>query len=179
MRRRLFNILAAVSLVLCLATIAVWVRSYFANDYYPIRLFRQVGPQWTQDNRTWIRTHAGRLIFTQWNERYPGPQRPQYMTVPNPTSKTHFGLVTIVRYVSVKRVGGQPETTAWTAVSPRCVTTVPTAVLPAVWFAMWHRRRSRERLVGHCLACGYNLTGNVSGICPECGTAIPARVKAT
>ncbi len=25
---------------------------------------------------------------------------------------------------------------------------------------------------GHCQTCGYNLTGNVSGICPECGTRI-------
>ena len=24
-----------------------------------------------------------------------------------------------------------------------------------------------------CQECGYNLTGNVSGVCPECGTAIP------
>ena len=24
---------------------------------------------------------------------------------------------------------------------------------------------------GHCQKCGYNLTGNVSGVCPECGTA--------
>jgi uncharacterized RDD family membrane protein YckC len=24
-----------------------------------------------------------------------------------------------------------------------------------------------------CLACGYDLTGNVSGRCPECGTAVP------
>jgi rubrerythrin len=23
---------------------------------------------------------------------------------------------------------------------------------------------------GHCQRCGYNLTGNVSGVCPECGT---------
>jgi hypothetical protein len=27
---------------------------------------------------------------------------------------------------------------------------------------------------GHCPACGYNLTGNVSGVCPECGRAAPA-----
>jgi hypothetical protein len=26
--------------------------------------------------------------------------------------------------------------------------------------------------VGHCVACGYDLTGNVSGRCPECGTTI-------
>ena len=27
---------------------------------------------------------------------------------------------------------------------------------------------------GHCphCHCGYNLTGNVSGVCPECGTAV-------
>ena len=24
----------------------------------------------------------------------------------------------------------------------------------------------------YCLRCGYNLTGNVSGICPECGEPI-------
>jgi uncharacterized RDD family membrane protein YckC len=25
----------------------------------------------------------------------------------------------------------------------------------------------------YCLGCGYDLTGNVSGVCPECGTAVP------
>ena len=25
--------------------------------------------------------------------------------------------------------------------------------------------------VGHCQNCGYDLTGNVSGVCPECGEA--------
>ena len=28
----------------------------------------------------------------------------------------------------------------------------------------WHRRRK-----GLCIACAYNLKGNVSGVCPECG----------
>jgi hypothetical protein len=30
------------------------------------------------------------------------------------------------------------------------------------------RRRWRER--GQCVGCGYDLRGNVSGICPECGS---------
>jgi rubrerythrin len=34
-------------------------------------------------------------------------------------------------------------------------------------------RRLRTELneLGHtvCIACGYNLTGNLTGICPECG----------
>ena len=33
----------------------------------------------------------------------------------------------------------------------------------------WWRRRHRM-LAGHCATCGYNLTGNVTGRCPECGT---------
>jgi hypothetical protein len=35
-------------------------------------------------------------------------------------------------------------------------------------------RRARRPPPGHCRICGYNLTGNVSGICPECGAAVPA-----
>lgn len=25
---------------------------------------------------------------------------------------------------------------------------------------------------GHCQTCGYDLTGNLSGVCPECGTEV-------
>ncbi len=35
-----------------------------------------------------------------------------------------------------------------------------------------YRRRPKP---GHCTKCGYNLTGNVSGVCPECGTKIESR----
>jgi hypothetical protein len=47
------------------------------------------------------------------------------------------------------------------------VVAVPTAVL-------WWRDRRRIP-AGHCRQCGYNLTGNVSGRCPECGTAVGRR----
>ena len=29
---------------------------------------------------------------------------------------------------------------------------------------------------GHCTACGYNLTGNTTGVCPECGGKVPQSV---
>ncbi|MFH1419849.1 MAG: hypothetical protein ABII12_16365 [Planctomycetota bacterium] len=42
---------------------------------------------------------------------------------------------------------------------------IPTA------FLCW---RDRRRIPpGHCEKCGYDLTGNESGKCPECGTAAP------
>jgi RNA polymerase subunit RPABC4/transcription elongation factor Spt4 len=53
--------------------------------------------------------------------------------------------------------------------------------LPTVWELffvfggviawLWWPDRRRIRL-GHCHKCGYDLTGNVSGVCPECGAAI-------
>lgn len=35
------------------------------------------------------------------------------------------------------------------------------------------RRRRQRRKRGLCVECGYNLTGNVSGRCPECGSSCP------
>lgn len=44
------------------------------------------------------------------------------------------------------------------------------ALFPVRWsFAVLRRRRRRKN--NQCLACGYSLTGNTSGVCPECGTA--------
>lgn len=31
-------------------------------------------------------------------------------------------------------------------------------------------RSQKKPPLGHCQACGYDLRGNVSGVCPECGT---------
>ena len=33
-------------------------------------------------------------------------------------------------------------------------------------------RRWRDFKRSHCMECGYNLTGNVSGVCPECGEPV-------
>ena len=46
------------------------------------------------------------------------------------------------------------------------------AIYPTVAFIRGPLRRRRRRKRGECEECGYNLTGNVSGICPECGVEI-------
>lgn len=48
------------------------------------------------------------------------------------------------------------------------------AVLPIVGIAARKAHRAATQTPGKCRHCGYDLTGNTSGICPECGTAIPA-----
>ena len=32
--------------------------------------------------------------------------------------------------------------------------------------------RRHKYAPGHCQTCGYDLTGNTSGVCPECGTKV-------
>lgn len=46
----------------------------------------------------------------------------------------------------------------------------PFAILALLAIALWRR----EHLAGHCRDCGYDLTGNTSGVCPECGRPTPA-----
>ena len=45
-----------------------------------------------------------------------------------------------------------------------------TAVLPA-WYVLRKLRSLRHYRAGLCPSCNYNLTGNTSGVCPECGRA--------
>lgn len=48
-------------------------------------------------------------------------------------------------------------------------------ILPVSWacLAVYRMFRSDRRLRRKlCIACGYNLTGNISGVCPECGAAV-------
>ncbi len=69
-------------------------------------------------------------------------------------------MTTVTLYASV----GKPILMGFTLglVYPFGAVAVPTLL---VW---WFGRK--RPLPGHC-PCGYDLTGNVSGTCPECGVA--------
>jgi hypothetical protein len=56
----------------------------------------------------------------------------------------------------------------WTVVLPLWIPFLIVA-FPTAYF--WWRDRRRIP-PGHCQNCGYDLTGNVSGICPECGERV-------
>ena len=47
---------------------------------------------------------------------------------------------------------------------------MPIGILVYHFLASYRRRFPG----GHCQQCDYNLTGNESGTCPECGTAVDA-----
>lgn len=72
-------------------------------------------------------------------------------TVPSPTANLRFHELLVPHWM-VALVAGMPAL-AWGV-----------AQVPAIL----RKRRSRR---GLCARCGYDLTGNVSGVCPECGQA--------
>ncbi|MHC4610757.1 MAG: hypothetical protein ACYS7M_10475, partial [Planctomycetota bacterium] len=53
---------------------------------------------------------------------------------------------------------------------PTCGLIAVPGVLAAMMLLAGRRRVAKP---GHCRSCGYNLQGNTSGICPECGQEIP------
>ena len=62
---------------------------------------------------------------------------------------------------------------------------IPWACIPLVFIGscvIWWDNLQRKRILhdewirrGACRYCGYDLTGNVSGICPECGRVFGPR----
>ena len=59
------------------------------------------------------------------------------------------------------------------ALPPGALVSVATFCIAWAALSMWMWRRARRlNLQGHCSTCGYNLVGNVSGICPECGERV-------
>lgn len=57
--------------------------------------------------------------------------------------------------------------------------TISLMLLLPVWaayrFDQWRKRASQP---GVCRKCGYDLTGNVSGVCPECGEKVSSQHSA-
>lgn len=69
--------------------------------------------------------------------------------------------------------GGDPVRVAHlTMQTPAWVLSALFAAYPlwAFYRGPWRRRRRKAK--GLCLRCGYNLTGNVTGKCSECGTPV-------
>jgi len=87
-------------------------------------------------------------------------------------------FVSVVLSIAISEVGilacmkfGRHEVSMWDDVI-RWITVpswaVPIAFVTGVFVRL--ATRQQHHPAGQCRRCGYCLTGNVSGICPECGT---------
>ncbi len=147
MRRRLFNIVAAVSLVLCCVTLLLWARSYWVGDvawvFAPGNAAEQFfvgslnGVVTTADART---TASLPLSGASW----------QY----------HSGNKTDVL---AREVASHPSITI-----PYWALTVTTVLIPLIWLWRAHGKRRRVN-AGRCATCDYDLRATPDR-CPECGT---------
>jgi hypothetical protein len=65
----------------------------------------------------------------------------------------------------------QPPSYSYELVAPLWTVATALSIVPLFWFWRWNIRRKRVR-AGCCTRCGYDLTGNASGVCPECGAGV-------
>jgi hypothetical protein len=86
-----------------------------------------------------------------------------------------FGCRTGSRTVDCDVQRSPPSCTQLRSVSvyfPSWLVLMLFAAYPTIAFIRGPLWRWRRRRKGLCVKCGYDLTGNVSGVCPECGTEV-------
>ncbi len=156
--------LLVISVVLLLGTVGLWVVSYeVAIGARVYTGLSHVQMQWSY----------GTVEFS--HQRHIGvrghPLRFQtFMDGGHPRThrRADYGLLGFQRSVTrvvplVRRTVACP---AWTL-------SLLLACPPVLLARSMHRERHRLRH-NLCVKCGYDLRGNVSGVCSECGAAVPA-----
>ena len=181
MRRRLLNLLTAVSLLVCVAACVLWGSSYryidevhFGRVPFSISVFSQQG-----------------LCRADWTARWPGHSyglagrhkalRPKdldrgsgYFLRECGTRAGPFGAGEWVVPCGNTTPGGPDIPTPYAVVvAPHWALALVAAVLPASRFL--HRRHNQRRArAGLCRSCGYDMRAT-PGRCPECGTTAESR----
>jgi hypothetical protein len=192
MRRKLFNLSAALSLVL-LVLVTTWgVRGRRPRS--------QVATPRGGTLYVWPGSEAGK-VEVDWivplaqPYRFPGGDFAQYVGW---TGRVNAGRVDFEAGLEYRQglaweapgpdaplnPAGRPladvaSARSYALVLPYWLLSVLTIPLPALWLrrASRDRRAARRAARGRCMACGYDLRGTPSR-CPECGTACEARSAA-
>jgi hypothetical protein len=150
MLRRLINLATIGSLLLCIATVPLWVRTYSRPqmDFFRISSGRSYG----------IGTERGGIIGFLQQERtfYHADDKADAQI-------RRWGF----RYLRITSDGMR----RWNLVLPFWLLACAAGALP-VWRVVGGLRARRRQCMGRCAVCGYDLRAT-PGRCPECGR--PAR----
>ncbi len=162
MKRRYFTIISAMSVLLCAASVALWVRSYHLSDPFAATSDGAFYCGDTGHGHIWLAVTEAPGTRSFYHESV----RPARFILTPPGLMGHLGFF----YDDRRSADGSARLSL---VFPFWLPALATIVVPSCWFVGFLRHR-RQKMIGRCVRCGYSLTGNVSGICPECGTHVQA-----
>jgi hypothetical protein len=199
MKRLLFNLLAGLSLLLCIATAALWVRSCRWIDSLDFNVTWNASPK-LRGSQISLDSGAGHVGFSLTYDCL-GPHRAGFTVLPRTNEPLY------ARHICWPRGkyawAGEYATQHWFgfyhasaeggvfsgvifADDPTFIThsygisdwpiILLTAIAPAI--LLLRKLRHRKPLPGHCSVCGYNLR-TTPDRCPECGTPVQAKQDAT
>jgi DNA-directed RNA polymerase subunit RPC12/RpoP len=200
-KRRLLNLLTVLSLVLCLATAVLWVRSRYRSDHifaapghgiivvmdsYDCQVELMLGCGWPANTDRWIvGSHDPRFMFAEIKPNL-GYRR-------SGDKLNHWHSIGIDYYAGTFHSAVGADGTMYNMLNKdfasRIIPVPGRTILSKDWLLVWlfvlipfarfmaWRRQSRRTGKNECPSCGYNLTSNVSGICPECGTPILSKAR--
>jgi hypothetical protein len=172
------NLLTALSLLVCVAAVALWVRSYRAGDW------------WLLDWRVAVVASKGQVSFrfstgspSVGQEATPGwrhrAEQPMRLAVPRGMSRETIGGMGPNQYTSFEfglwglgvRHNYNSQRGAIFLLVPYWFVVAAALVIPALRIVAAARRwlRRRRKSLGLCSRCGYDMRATPDH-CPECGT---------
>jgi hypothetical protein len=190
--RRLFNLLAGLSLVLCVATAALWIRSHSKDDHF---LFMVSNPaqrtrtEYIFDSYCPGESYVGceidhfrgagmveRLVVAtpkEWLHHYSSDaSAAEHNWVEKDTFWHRLGFISNCGKSSALFADNRvseitADVTYFHYYVPTALPVAILAICPILWFLGFIRRNRHGG--GVCLCCGYDLRATPNR-CPECGT---------
>jgi hypothetical protein len=166
MRRKILSLASATSSLLCIAVVVIWARSYRGDEQIPFSYHRLAYRLLIRSGSVAVDNQPEIVAQTEREER----ARQAIALVPG---AAFLFLVPGGAAVAMPASHVPPP---WSRSSriPLPAASVLLAVAPL--YALVRRWKRRNRFArGLCLNCAYDLTGNTSGACPECGTAVAGK----
>jgi hypothetical protein len=173
MRRKIFSFISAMTLLLWAAMVLLWAWSHWRGDD-----FSYVSRSPSLPNQSYfLQSAEGAITFTRFVRTAPSLKTYTSNSLNMGFSSRHWGGG-IRRYSPpTNRLGfavnarSGPYGVQHDLVAPYYAIVSVMGVWPVI--VGWRRfKRRRQKPAGHCLRCSYDLRGNESGICPECGTSV-------
>ena len=191
MIRRLLNLFTLLSLLLCVAVAVLWVRSYRHQDMIGWGFWGH-DAQNRENQERWfagIEGNEGVLAVGALREREGDPIEGPLVRAASGFFWNEFGWPLNMFIGAAEESFGFAFLWLNSDPTPRYLGHHGVIVCIPFWAAaivatslsvagcrsiQRHRRRLQRATVGLCPTCGYDLRGNVSGVCPECGDVAKA-----